>query len=45
MCTEAGMYAIRANRDFVLNEDLMKASRKIKEGKKLEGDAHDYEKM
>ena len=36
VCTEAGMFAIRAERDFVLQEDFMKASRKIKEQKKLE---------
>ncbi len=36
VCTEAGMFAIRAERDFVLQEDLMKAARKIKEQKKLE---------
>ena len=36
VCTEAGMFAIRAERDFVLQEDFMKAARKIKETKKLE---------
>ena len=36
ICTEAGMFAIRAGRDYVLQEDFMKASRKLKEGKKLE---------
>ena len=36
VCTEAGMFAIRAERDFVLHEDFMKATRKIKENKKLE---------
>jgi 26S proteasome regulatory subunit T4 len=36
VCTEAGMFAIRADRDFVLHEDFMKATRKIKENKKLE---------
>jgi len=36
VCTEAGMFAIRAERDFVLHEDFMKAARKIKENKKLE---------
>ena len=34
--TEAGMFAIRAERDYVLQEDYMKACRKIKETKKLE---------
>ena len=28
MCTEAGLFAIRAGRDYVLEEDFMKASRK-----------------
>merc|ERR1719446_1362911 len=36
VCTEAGMFAIRAERDYVLQEDFMKACRKIKETKKLE---------
>ena len=36
VCTEAGMFAIRAERDYVMQEDYMKACRKIKETKKLE---------
>lgn len=36
VCTEGGMFAIRAERDYVLQEDFMKACRKIKETKKLE---------
>jgi len=36
VCTEAGMFAIRAYRDYVIQEDFMKAARKIKETKKLE---------
>ena len=36
ICTEAGMYAIRADREWVIEEDFMKATRKIKEQKKLE---------
>ena len=28
VCTEAGMFAIRADRDFVIEEDFMKAVRK-----------------
>lgn len=36
VCTEAGMFAIRAERDYVLQEDFMKAVRKLKENKKLE---------
>ena len=37
ICTEAGMFAIREMRDHVDQEDFMKAARKIKESKKLEG--------
>ncbi|XP_065844027.1 26S proteasome regulatory subunit 10B-like [Oscarella lobularis] len=36
VCTEAGMFAIRNERDYVVNEDFMKAVRKVGEGKKLE---------
>jgi len=36
VCTEAGMFAIRAERDYVVNEDFMKAVRKVAESKKLE---------
>ena len=36
VCTEAGMFAIRAERDYAIHEDFMKAARKIKESKKLE---------
>ena len=32
----AGMFAIRAERDFVIEEDFMKAVRKVSENKKLE---------
>ena len=31
-----GMFAIRADRDYVIEEDLMKAVRKVGENKKLE---------
>jgi len=44
ICTEAGMYAIRAERDYVIQEDFMKATRKIAETKKLEGKL-EYEKV
>merc|ERR1712139_334272 len=44
ICTEAGMYAIRAERDYVIEEDFMKAARKISDNKKLEGKL-DYEKV
>lgn len=37
VCSEAGMFAIRAERDYVLEEDFMKAARKLAEVKKLEG--------
>jgi 26S proteasome regulatory subunit T4 len=36
VCTEAGMFAIREERDHVVQEDLMKAVRKLAEAKKLE---------
>jgi len=44
VCTEAGMFAIRVGREYVLEEDFLKASRKIKEGKKLETKM-DYSKV
>jgi 26S proteasome regulatory subunit T4 len=36
ICTEAGLFAIRAERDYVIEEDFMKAVRKIADNKKLE---------
>ena len=36
VCTEAGMFAIRAERDYIIEEDLMKAVRKCADNKKLE---------
>jgi 26S proteasome regulatory subunit T4 len=36
VCTEAGMFAIRDDRDYVVQDDLMKAVRKLAEAKKLE---------
>ena len=36
VCTEAGMFAIRDERDYVIEEDFMKAVRKVAENKKLE---------
>jgi len=36
VCTEAGMFAIRAERDFVIEEDFLKGVRKIADNKKLE---------
>lgn len=44
VCTEAGMFAIRVERDYVLQEDFMKAARKIKEAKQLESRL-DYSKI
>lgn len=43
VCTEAGMFAIQSDRDYVIQEDFMKAVRKVKEAKKLETKM-DYEK-
>ncbi|KAG5511915.1 hypothetical protein JKF63_07740 [Porcisia hertigi] len=42
VCTEAGMFAIRAGRDYVENDDFNKAVRKVAEMKRLEGTAHQY---
>eukprot|EP01116_Phalansterium_solitarium_P001577 TRINITY_DN11389_c0_g1_i1.p1 TRINITY_DN11389_c0_g1~~TRINITY_DN11389_c0_g1_i1.p1 ORF type:complete len:393 (-),score=26.46 TRINITY_DN11389_c0_g1_i1:120-1298(-) len=36
VCTEAGMFAIRAGRDYCIEEDFMKAVRKVADAKKLE---------
>ncbi|XP_066927402.1 26S proteasome regulatory subunit 10B [Clytia hemisphaerica] len=36
VCTEAGMFAIRGERDYVTQEDFMKAVRKLADNKKLE---------
>merc|ERR1719265_1948972 len=36
VCTEAGVFAIRNDRGYVINEDFMKAARKIATNKKLE---------
>ena len=44
VCTEAGLFAIRDDRDHVINEDFFKAARKIKEIKKLESKI-DYNKV
>jgi 26S proteasome regulatory subunit T4 len=42
--TEAGMFAIRADRDYVLEEDFFRAARKLLENKKLESKL-DYSKV
>ena len=44
VCTEAGLFAIRGDRDYVLEEDFMKAARKILDNKKLESRL-DYSKV
>jgi len=36
VCTEAGMFAIRDERDYCVQEDFMKAVRKLADNKKLE---------
>ena len=42
VCTEAGMFAIRDERDYVVQEDFMKAVRKLNDAKKLES-SHTYD--
>lgn len=42
--TEAGFFAIRDDRDYILQSDLLKAVRKMNDNKKLEGKL-DYEKL
>ena len=36
VCTEAGLFAIRDDRDYVEEDDFMKAARKISEAKRIE---------
>lgn len=36
VCTEAGMIALREERDYVIHEDFVKSARKLGEAKKLE---------
>ncbi|KAJ3254205.1 26S proteasome subunit rpt4 [Boothiomyces macroporosus] len=36
VCTEAGMFAIREEREYIVQDDLMKAVRKVAASKKLE---------
>ncbi len=36
VCTESGMQAIRDDRTYVMQDDFMKAVRKVRESKKLE---------
>ncbi|KAI5188779.1 26S proteasome regulatory subunit T4 [Nematocida minor] len=44
ICSEAGMLAIREERDFIMQEDLTRSVRKIADQKKLEG-RMDYKKV
>jgi len=44
VCTEAGLFAIREDRDYVLDEDFFKAARKIAVAKRLESKL-DYSKV
>ena len=44
VCTEAGLFAIRQERDYIVQEDFMKAVRKVAEAKKLESKL-EYEKI
>eukprot|EP00834_Sanchytrium_tribonematis_P001389 NODE_33_length_36935_cov_1.609241.p29 type:complete len:129 gc:universal NODE_33_length_36935_cov_1.609241:16422-16808(+) len=44
VCTEAGMFAIREDRDYVIQDDFMKAVRKVGDSKKLESKL-DYKKV
>ena len=44
VCTKAGLFAIQSNQDYVLEEDFMKAARKILDNKKLESKL-DYSKV
>ena len=44
ICTEAGLFAIRGDRDYVLDEDFSAAARKIAVAKKLESKM-DYSKV
>lgn len=43
LCTEAGLMAVREERDFVVHEDFVKSARKLMESKKLESKL-DYKK-
>jgi 26S proteasome regulatory subunit T4 len=44
ICTEAGLFAIRADREYCVDEDFLKAARKIADTKKLESKL-DYSKV
>jgi len=44
VCTEAGIFALRAERDYAISDDFVKAARKVSDAKKLEGKL-DYKKL
>jgi 26S proteasome regulatory subunit T4 len=44
VCTEAGLFAIRQDRDYITEEDMLKAARKLAELKKMESKL-DYSKV
>ena len=44
VCTEAGLFALREERDVIINEDFMKAVRTIKQVKGMESTLH-YDKI
>uniref|UniRef100_A0A6B2G770 26S proteasome regulatory subunit 10B (Trinotate prediction) n=1 Tax=Myxobolus squamalis TaxID=59785 RepID=A0A6B2G770_MYXSQ len=44
VCTEAGMCAIREDREYVIHDDFIKACRKVADNKKLETKL-DYKKL
>jgi 26S proteasome regulatory subunit T4 len=44
VCTEAGMFAIRDDRDYIVQEDFVKAVRKVADVKRLESKL-DYQKL
>jgi 26S proteasome regulatory subunit T4 len=44
VCTEAGYFAIRDDRDYVISEDFIRASRKVSDAKKVETTL-DYKKV
>uniref|UniRef100_A0A7S0W9G2 AAA+ ATPase domain-containing protein n=1 Tax=Hemiselmis tepida TaxID=464990 RepID=A0A7S0W9G2_9CRYP len=37
LCTEAGLFAVRSHRNFIIEEDLLKAVKKVRKSKKIEG--------
>ncbi|ABW98044.1 prsS10B (nucleomorph) [Hemiselmis andersenii] len=37
LCTEAGLFAVRSHRNYIMEEDLLKAVKKVRKSKKIEG--------